>query len=496
MSSTTAFAEMPLDTTPPPPRLESSPLLVTGYYMLQNVPKYVEIYNNSTAPQNTKDWTLQLSWTPASDGQVQVPNPLTLGLSGRDQYLAAKSYVVVSFDGSVTGASIQITTGIVNDPALYVNQLAVTNASYKPYLKTFTSPQSSRMYLNETSTGYTTTGAYSVDTRPQLYDSGLYEIGVSAPASFPLAPIEILANPRSCSPTEVDTACHEYVKFFNPTDQDISFANTRLRIGSQAQAATTLPLGGVIHPGEYAVFDHATDGSALAITNGGGYVWLEDALGIKTYENTVTEYADASATIHKGQSWALLNDSWQWALPSPAGMNTSLPPATIDSPGAVSTLTPCKDGQYRSPETNRCRNIEATTASLTPCAGDEYRSPDTNRCRKTVSTAASLQPCDAGQYRNTETNRCKSIAAASAALQPCAANQERNPDTNRCRLIASSIIPSVGDALTENPSASQPTIGWLGFGFVAALAGGYGLWEWRRELKSLSLRIVHQFTKK
>jgi len=370
ISSSVAYADTTITTTQSPPRLESSPLVISGYLIKGNVPGYIELYNNSNSVQNIKNWQLEITWQAAAAKESLSLSPLAVSLTDRDQYLAAKSYVVISFDQRVPTASIQITTGLMSDPQIYVSQIAVQNSTFKPYVKSFTSIQSQRMYLNETSTGYTTTGSYAVDTRDGLYDNGLYEIGVSAPSEFALSPVEIMANPRNCSPLDAAIDCREYVKFYNSTDSEVSFENTRLRIGALGSASVTLPLSGVIAPGEYAVFDHAADGGPLPITNSGGYVWLEDTLGIITYEKTVTEFADASSAAHKGQSWALIDSTWQWAQPNPSGDNMPLPPPVAAKP-VTTTLTPCNDGQYRSPETNRCRATAVTTSSLVPCASDE-----------------------------------------------------------------------------------------------------------------------------
>jgi hypothetical protein len=50
------------------------------------------------------------------------------------------------------------------------------------------------------------------------------------------------------------------------------------------------------------------------------------------------------------------------------------------------SLKPCKEGQERNPETNRCRNIKTTRQTkkkeLKPCKPGQIRNPATNRCKK------------------------------------------------------------------------------------------------------------------
>lgn len=62
----------------------------------------------------------------------------------------------------------------------------------------------------------------------------------------------------------------------------------------------------------------------------------------------------------------------------------------------------------------------------TPCRDDQYRNPDTKRCK-----LKSKKPCKKpGQRRNPLTNRCKQKPKK---LIPCKPHQFRNPLTNRCK---------------------------------------------------------------
>lgn len=481
-SVSNAFA---IDVTSPPPRLSNSPIIMSAYYISGSTPGYFELYNSGSEIENLRDYSLTIKWsTPISGITTQ---PLTLPLASTNSYLPSHQYTVVGFGSTVYGASIGF-EALSGSTLSFVNEVSVISTGYKPYVKSFTVSQTQRMMLNETSTGYTTTGTYSTDTRTSVYDNGLYAPEAS---DFPLAPIEILANPKGCSPTNADVSCNEYVKFYNSTNEPIKFDGTRLRIGYQGQTSSTsstILLGGTIAPGQYAVFDHTESGAPLSISNTGGYVWLEDTYGLVTYPSTVVEYPDASSDSHKGQSWMVSSAVWQWGIPSPAGGNKIIP-VSAQSSVDDANLAPCRADQYRNPETNRCKLIETVTD--TACDVGEYRNPDTGRCKKiTTLISASLQPCDEGQYRNPETNRCKSIASQSSALTPCDSGWERNPETNRCRKVASSDVPKADFAVEQYQSQKGQGLGWVAFATVGTGIATYGMWEWRSELASLKRRLL------
>ena len=483
-----------IDTTFPPERLSTSPLIITAYYISAAMPGYFEVYNNGSDTIDIRDWSLQLKWSllsTAPAGSV-VNAPLTLPLATTPQYLPPHHYAVIGFGATVATPSI-LFDALDGSPGNYINEISLQNIEYKPYVKTFTSAQSQRMVLGETSTGYTSTGTYAIDIRTALYDSGLYSPLMS---DFPLAPVEVLANPRNCSPNENDTACHEYVKFYNGTSAPISFDGTRLRIGYQSQSissSNTVILGGVVAPGEYAVFDTAESGEPLSISNSGGYIWLEDTYGIVSYPSTIVAYADASTDSHKGQAWTNFDGVWQWAIPNPGGINTPLP-AEVGNSDALN-LAPCRADQYRNPETNRCKAIE-TLSTPAACDTGEYRNPETGRCKKiTSSSGSSLQPCDEGQYRNPETNRCKAIASQTASLAPCQAGWERNPDTNRCRKAQNGALPISDFAPQPYEQTKTSGLGWLAFASVGTGVIGYGIWEWRSEIIALKRRLSARFVR-
>lgn len=279
---------------------------------------------------------------------------------------------------------------------------------------------------------------------------------------------EILPNSRSCSPLETDPTCADYIKLYNPTLSDINLANYRLRVGYKGQSTSitnTFTWGKTLDPAadeyilpsqRYFTLSLRNDGSPLSLTDSGAYAWLEDAYGTTVY-SPIVQYPDASSVTKVGQSWAYDGNAWQWTTtPQPDGPNVFTALATKVSPIIATILAPCDAGQYRNPDTNRCKSV-ATTSSLTPCGEDQERNPETNRCRSIATTASS-------------------------ALTPCQPGWERNPDTNRCRKsgdVQGASIAKVEDV--SAPFAPKPV--WIAAALVGCAAIAYAAYEWRQEIR-------------
>ena len=230
-----------------------------------------------------------------------------------------------------------------------------------------------------------------------------------------------------------------------------------------------------------------------------GKVYVLDEAGA---EIDATEYDK----MPKGASWSLLDGEWvqtfavtenaanvfkEYADCQNGYERSALGKCVkIPAPSTVSdVLAQCPAGQYRHPETRRCRKIEAAK-TVTPCKEGYYRSEETGRCRSIASVAAkTLKPCPDGQFRNPATGRCKKIAAADDILKDCPEGFERNPATRRCRKIKTASIPVVGSATAGVQHVAGATWGWWVFGGVSLLAVGYGAWQWRWELSELIRRL-------
>lgn len=450
-----------LDAEPyiPPPSLATSPVIVTGYSLTGAQLNYVQLFNSSDVLVNLAGWKLEYFVTGQTTPVLSVP------LSG---WMAGSNYIISADIGAVDNADFLYT--LDNMSGKQPGELRVVpsqNMGFASHILSVTSGVRERNI--STSTGnYLST--FSVVTNPTLYSGGFYEF----PGSTLLQFSEIVANPRKCSPLETTPDCSDYVKLYNPSSQPIDLSQFRLRVGYQGQDATssnTFILYGVVQPGHFAVITSDFDGQPISLTGSGAFVWLEDTYGIMRYDNTILEYPDASAESKKGWAWAYdaTDDVWKWTsqpIPNDAPSVFVLPPEKKTATAAKS-LVACKEDQYRSEETNRCRSIASASSTLTPCKED--------------------------QERSLETNRCRSVKGVSTSLTPCKPGQERNADTNRCRNVTST-IPGAAFAVEPVAETGKEFLGWWALGGVGALAVGYGAWEWRREVWSGIRKVGSFFT--
>lgn len=288
----------------------------------------------------------------------------------------------------------------------------------------------------------------------QIYTGGWY----TPPATLPdVRIVEILPRPENCSPAMTSLACADYVKLHvgsGVREQDLALFTLRSDSGGLARTSGN---------GVDIVFPISDSGYVtvpIALSNDGGYAWLEDMYGARTYDASVILYPSAESAAHEGAAWALdvVDGVWKWTrAPRPDAPNYFVSPEPTPVKATTSTtLTPCREGQERNPATNRCRSIVDAIAQLVPCREGQERSPDTNRCR--------------------------SVLAASSGLVPCAAGQERNPETNRCRkiVLTGDDIPLVTDVPSETRASRT---GWIVAGIAVVGAAAYALYEWRDVLR-------------
>ena len=286
-----------------------------------------------------------------------------------------------------------------------------------------------------------------------------------------------------------------FVELVNVSDTTITTAGCKLATSSNNSQEV---LGDIeLKPGE--LWAVKVSHTKLKLPKMKGKVYLLDESGA---EIDVTEYDK----MPKGASWSLLDGEWVQTFAVTEGASNvfkeyvdcqsgymrnesgkcvkiSAPPAGPD------VLAPCPAGQYRHPETRRCRKIEAAK-TVTPCKEGYYRSEATGRCRSIASAAAkTLKPCPDGQFRNPATGRCKKIAAADDILKDCPEGFERSPVTRRCRKIKTASMPVVGSATAGVQQVAGATWGWWVFGGVSLLAVGYGAWQWRWELSQLIRKL-------
>jgi len=111
-----------------------------------------------------------------------------------------------------------------------------------------------------------------------------------------------------------------------------------------------------------------------------------------------------------------------------------------------------------------------------------------------MSAASTLTPCKEGQYRSEETNRCRSITGDTNELAPCKEGQERNPETNRCRTVQAAQPTKADYAVEPIKETATAFTGWWALGGISALAAGKIGWEWREEIANAVRKVGSFFT--
>lgn len=443
----------------PPPNLSASPVMITGYSFAGGKLEYVQLYNDGKVPVDLTGWRVELYVT----NQATPVATATLA-----DWMAPSNYLLVADEVAVGNPDFILPAhGLTG---LTPKELRIVPASNAGFAQHIVAVQNGMYQRNISSTTGNFLSTFSAATNLNLYSGGFYDFLIATNLQFS----EVVANPRKCSPLDASLDCGDYVKLYNPTAAPIDLSLFRLRVGYAGQnssSSNTFVLEGILESGHYAVIAHDVDGQPISITNGGGFVWLEDVYGIVRYDATVTEYADAGADSKQGWAWAYdsTDGLWKW---------TSQPTPYDTASAFVLPVEP----------------VKASLKSAQPCREDQYRSEETNRCRNIASTAAVVTPCKEGQERNPETNRCRSVAGASTDLKPCDPGQERNAETNRCRKATGGDIPGAAFAVQEVPDSASTFVGWWALGGVGVLAAGYGVWEWRREIWSGIRKTASFFT--
>ena len=283
----------------------------------------------------------------------------------------------------------------------------------------------------------------------------------------------------------------QFIEIINSGEKTVITTGCKLVVGD---AGVRENIGDIeLNPGEFLTIKIKNTNLKLPKTK--GKVYLLDEVGSKIDS---AEYEK----LAKSSSWSLIDDEWMQTfmitensenifkeyLDCQNGyernalgkcVKISVPPVE----------SPCPVGQYRHPETRRCRKNEAEK-TITPCKDGYYRSEETGRCRSIASAAAkTLKPCPEGQFRNSSTGRCKKIASTDDIAKECPEGFERNPQTKRCRKIKSASMPTVSSAAAEVKQVAGATWGWWVFGGVSLLAVGYGVWQWRWEISQFVRKI-------
>ena len=256
---------------------------------------------------------------------------------------------------------------------------------------------------------------------------------------------------------------NEFIEIHNPNAQaSVSLNGYKLAVGPALEKVITLSEY-ILKPGEYTIFTNAELGYSLLNTTS------RVALFMPTGD--IASEVPAYSSPPDGESWAFIGDAWQYTNQPTPGMvnmdNLSITTGSQTKSLADSTPKACATNQYRSPETNRCRLISLAKSALPA-------------------------PCKPGQERNSETNRCRNTVSVVAIA--CKQGQEKNPETNRCRNIKKLSTATYGvKGATIKQQGGTGWYMWAAISGAVLLIVGYGVWEWRVELKKLLKFVKAKF---
>lgn len=287
---------------------------------------------------------------------------------------------------------------------------------------------------------------------------------------------EILPNPKGTD------SGREFIELYNPSQESVSLRGCTLRLGD-AGKQYTLPDEQLL-PNTYRAFSDTETGIVLPNATA-QEVWL--------FSEAAEQAVQYAHTMPDDYAWALFDVGWQVTLqPTPGAANHMVadeaPPT--DDPDlneeskAAPVQTPCPPGKERNPLTNRCRS-SIVVAEVAACRPGYIRNEVTNRCRK-QEVATDLVPCKSGQERNPLSGRCRSVLAAQTSIpSPCPEGQERHPDTKRCRKKQESQAATLQVQDVRTAAEGIDARIWL-VGLVLIGAAGYGVYEWRHEIRQVA----------
>ena len=467
---------------------ENAPILISK---ISQDKKYVEMYNPTNQNVNLAGWKIEYY---AGSGAK------TVGKNFKDEVILANGFLVLSNDKMLAGAIkfdnnlglaqndgsvvLSRSDGSVSDTVGWGNNSKSAGSPIKGGVKTVW-----RCFID----------GNIIDSKNFLSGKNLNNQEVE-PYSRPNCKSPE-PNPESskelnkCEGLKLNEIAsnvdEQFIEIINSGEKTVITTGCKLTVGDSGVREN---IGDIeLNPGEFLTIK--IKNTKLKLPKTKGKVYLLDEAGSQIDS---TEYEK----LAKSSSWSLVDDEWMQTfmitensenifkeyLDCQSGYerNALGKCVKIATPPAES---PCPVGQYRHPETRRCRKNEAEK-TITPCKDGYYRSEETGRCRSIVSAAAkTLKPCPEGQFRNSSTGRCKKIASTDDIAKECPEGFERNLQTKRCRKIKSASMPTVSSAAAEVKQVAGATWGWWVFGGVSLLAVGYGVWQWRWEISQFVRKI-------
>jgi hypothetical protein len=474
--------------------------------------EFIVLYNNSNEDVDISGWCLtnksgamivcfgppgirQETYLPAHKHAVIVSTALGMSLPAE---VVTMTYVPTSqSNGSITGSSDTISLidhlGTVVDQQTWTTPISA-GMQYERH-----SAGSPPVYVDADNTldwSVTLPGILPVDET--VIDTTIIDVCPNIDAIQPILPVglefsstgecidrvitqlnmsEILPNPAGSDDGQ------EFIEIFNPNDFAVSLEGYKLYVGPNYGSTYAFPEGATVQPNGYIGFTNKD--IPFTLLNSSSRVGL--ALGDN---GAVISEASVYTDPKDGQSWAIINDEWQYTNRPTPGQPNLVNDESISEVVPDVSLQVCAANQYRNPDTNRCRLIGVSTDTVTPCKDSQYRSEATNRCRTIVADTKTVVACSDGEERNVDTNRCRKIAVATAS-SACKEGQERNSDTNRCRTVTKMPKADYGVLGAETKSGGSWYV-WAAVGGVLLLALGYAVWEWHDEMGKFFRRHYRQ----
>ena len=468
---------------------ENAPILISK---ISQHKKYVEIYNPTSHDVNLAGWKIEYY----TGSGVE-----TVGKIFKDEVISANEFLVLSNDKILAGAikfdnnlglaqsdgsvALLRSDGSVADTVGWGNNSKSAGSPIKGGVKIVW-----RCFIDENIIDSKFLSGKNLNNQEvEPYSRPSCKKPESNPGSKP---------PRELNKCEglklseiVSNVDEQFIEIINSGEKTVITTGCKLTVGDSGVREN---IGDIeLNPGEFLTIKIKSTKLKLPKTK--GKVYLLDEAGS---EIDVAEYSSTP----KGASWSFVDDEWTRTFAITEGAANIFKEYPDCQSGyernalgrCVKIATPpiessCPVGQYRHPETRRCRKNEAAK-TITPCKDGYYRSEETGRCRSIASAAAkTLKPCPEGQFRNSATGRCKKIASTDDIAKECPEGFERNLQTKRCRKIKSANMPTVGSAAAEVKQVAGATWGWWVFGGVSLLAVGYGVWQWRWEISQFVRKI-------
>ena len=466
---------------------ENAPILISK---ISQGKKYVEIYNPTNRNVNLAGWKIE--YYTGSGAQ-------TVGKIFKDEVISANGFLVLSND-KMSADVIKFDNNLV---------LAQNNGSVVLSRSDGSVADTVGWGNNSKSAGSPIKGGVKIVWRCFI-DENIIDSKFLSGKNLNNQEVEPYSRPNCKSPepkpepskelnkceglklSEIASNVDEqFIEIINSGEKTVITTGCKLTVGDSGVRENIDNIE--LNPGEFLTIKIKNTNLKLPKTK--GKVYLLDEAGSQIDS---AEYEK----LAKSSSWSLIDDEWmQTFMITKNSENIFKEYLDCQNGYERNTLgrcvkiaipsveSPCPAGQYRHPETRRCRKNEAAK-TITPCKDGYYRSEETGRCRSIASAAAkTLKPCPEGQFRNSATGRCKKIASTDDIAKECPEGFERNPQTKRCRKIKSANMPTVGSAAAEVKQVAGATWGWWVFGGVSLLAVGYGIWQWRWEISQFVRKI-------